>query len=129
MDSYQTIKLIHISTVIITLLLLITRVMFLLYRPQLLSYRALKLLPHINDTVLLLSAFSLLVIAGILPGLDHLWLLAKIIVMVLYIITGLLLFKKAKTRFSIVSLLLIALLFYAYIVQTAISKNINPFIN
>lgn len=128
MEYYSQVKLLHVSTVVISLILFISRVLLLLKRPTILKHPALRILPHINDSILLFSAVSLLILAELTPGSDNPWLVAKIIAMIIYILTGMFLLKWASTTRSILSLFFLALIIYFYIIHTAIYKNINPFL-
>jgi len=84
--------------------------------------------PHINDTILLISAVTLLLLGNIALGNDNPWVIAKIIAMVLYISIGFFIFKSAKSHKSIYLMFLLAIIVYSYIIHTAITKSFNPFI-
>lgn len=128
MEYYALVKAVHISAVSISITLFISRVYWLLARPELLKNRILKYLPHIVDAVLLFSALLLLLASNIYPGTENPWLIAKIIAMLLYILSGMFLFRVAKGRITILYTLILSILIYLYIVHTAIFKTINPFI-
>lgn len=127
MNYYLLIKSIHIFTVISSITLFLLRAYWLLQESYLLKNKVIKILPHLIDTILLTSAIALLFIEGVYPGKENPWLIAKIIAMICYILTGFYLFKATKSAASIKLATVIAILFYIYIVHTAITKNINPF--
>jgi len=129
MDLFNTLKLIHISTVSISLILFISRAVLLFSQSPWLQHPALRILPHINDTILLVSAISMLVTAELIPNTENIWLVAKIVAMVVYIMLGMTLFKWAKSMLSKQLVFILALLTYGYIICTAISKTINPLIH
>lgn len=81
-----------------------------------------KVLPHIVDTLLLISAIALLLQWQLNP-LVHPWIMAKIIALLLYISFGLIAFRFAKNKNQRIFSYLAALLCVAYIVQTALTKN------
>lgn len=126
MDYYHFLKLFHITTVAISLVLFITRVLLLLNHSQQLDRRFYKLAPHINDSLLLTSALLMLWVANLVPGPDNPWLLVKIIVMIMYIFTGMSIFKLRYNRQHIIFLFIVAILLYFYIIHTAIYKTLNP---
>lgn len=126
MDLYNALKHIHISTVSISLLLFISRAILLFSQSPRLHHPALRVLPHLNDTILLLSAISMLVVAELIPNGENIWLLAKIIAMVVYIMLGMTLFKWAKSMLTKQLVFILALLTYGYIIHTGIYKTINP---
>ncbi|MCK4708157.1 MAG: SirB2 family protein [Gammaproteobacteria bacterium] len=126
MNTYLLIKTIHISTVIISITLFLSRAYWLISRSPLINNKVIKYLPHLNDTILLSSAIILLFLGNLYPGKENPWLIAKFIAMLCYIFTGLYLFRMAKSIKSIVLTTLFAVLIYLYIVHTAIVKNISP---
>ncbi len=79
----------------------------------------LKIIPHINDTLLLISGISMAVIAEYNP-LYHPWLLAKLIALLLYIGFGMLAFKTSGPK-SLLAYLL-ATFTFVFLVLTAIYK-------
>ena len=88
----------------------------------LLQHRAVKLLPHIVDTLLLGSAITLLVILHLSP-LAQPWLAAKIIALLLYIGLGMVALRFGPSKRIKVSAWLLALLTVGYMVSVAYSKS------
>lgn len=87
MEWYVPVKYVHIATAVITLSLMLLRLgLDLIRRPD---WRGtlLSRLPHINDSLLLLSALFLLGITGWNPFL-HAWLGIKLLLVVSYIVSG-----------------------------------------
>jgi len=128
MEYYSFTKTIHVMTVIISIVLFILRVRLLIVKSAELKSTIFRILPHFNDSILLFSAISLLIIGDIVPGNENPWVIAKIVAMVLYISIGFYIFKSEMHRKSIVIMSMIALTIYSYIVHTAITKSFNPFI-
>lgn len=119
---YAAIKHIHLLTVAISLgLFLLRSVWMLLDSPQL-QKRWVKILPHIIDTALLVSALSLCVIIGQYPFAEG-WLTAKVLGLVAYIVFGTLALKRGKTKTIRVAALVAALISVAYIVGAAIKHS------
>mgnify|MGYP001819882638 CR=1 FL=1 len=95
MPDYLLLKALHIITVIFSICGFLLRSYWRFYSPQKLHLRSVKLLPHINDTLLLLSAIALTVVLGQYPF-SHDWLTAKVLLLLLYIVAGSI---ALKTRF------------------------------
>jgi uncharacterized membrane protein SirB2 len=85
--------------------------------------KPLKIIPHINDTLLLITGITMAYQASINP-MEHSWLIAKIIALVFYIGFGTVALKSAgmKSKLSYV----IATLLFVFMVLTALKKH--PFL-
>ena len=87
MTSYMILKHLHMTTAYLTITLFALRLLLdAVGRP---GWRQtpLRFIPHINDTILLVAAISLVFVAGYasaMPG----WLIAKIVLLFGYIIAG-----------------------------------------
>lgn len=94
-------------------------------RPDQPLAKALKVLPHVNDTVLLASAIGMLVLVGINP-ITTPWLLAKILALVVYIVLGAICMRSVpgSTRQAISFVAAISV--FAYILLVALSKQVLP---
>jgi len=128
MNFYLFIKTLHISTVALSIGLLLFRTVLLLRSSKLLKNRFLKLIPHINDSLLLITAITMLFTSEYISSGNMEWIYAKVSAMILYIVTGIYLFRYANSNRQIVYLLALAIILYLYIIQTAITKNLIPFI-
>lgn len=87
MTSYLILKHIHMTAAYLTITLFALRlVLDGCGRP---GWRqsALRWLPHVNDTVLLLAAVGLVIVSGWMPLVHH-WLTLKIVLLLGYIATG-----------------------------------------
>lgn len=96
---------------------------FMLYTwPRALNTRWLKVMPHVIDTLLLLSAIGLTLVIEQYP-LTHHWLTAKVLGLVAYIGFGTVALKRGRTM-KIRSLALIAaLLSLGYILAVAATRS------
>lgn len=121
--DYTTIKIIHIACALISITGFIMRGILAIQESPRLSNRWIKIAPHINDTVLLVSAIVLAVQASISP-LEQSWLAAKIILLLLYIFLGLITIRIAKTKQNKILAFIAAVLVFAYIVAIAESKSL-----
>lgn len=82
-----TLKLFHISCVVISISGFFLRGLLLFTRPELLAPRWIRIAPHIVDSLLFFSGIALAVGFGYLPW-EHDWLLAKMLLLLLYIVLG-----------------------------------------
>lgn len=119
MTSYLLIKSIHITTVILSLAGFITRAYWRFFLPDKLQSRRVKILPHINDTVLLLSAILLAIMLRQYPF-THGWLTAKVLLLLLYILAGSITLKTGFSRRASLSALLVSLCSFALIISIAL---------
>ena len=87
-----------------------------------LQARAIKILPHVIDTILLLSALILAFNLKISP-LEHSWLMAKIIALLVYIGLGMIALRFGPNKSIRAGAWLLGLLVFIYIVTTAISRS------
>lgn len=126
MTFYETLKLAHISCVVISGSLFIYRYARLSLHPDQALPKALKVLPHINDTVLLSCAIGMLVLIGLNPFTTP-WLLAKIVALVVYIVLGVICMRSlpGSRRQSISFVAAISV--FAYILLVGFNKQVMPF--
>jgi uncharacterized membrane protein SirB2 len=118
---YFALKNAHIVFIVVSILLFNYR--FLLKRLNKSIPKSIKIIPHINDTFLLVSGISMAYIVGFNP-LEQPWLMAKIIALVLYIGLGMVALKKSGLQ-SLIGYLL-ATLMLVFMIFTAIYKT--PFL-
>lgn len=119
-------KVIHISCAVISISGFFYRGLLKLYSPQQLQNKWLKIGPHIIDTLLLASALTLMVQLSLYPSTQP-WILAKLLLLVLYIALGLMTLRFAKTRRQILVSFVLAILCFAYIVAVALTRQAWPF--
>lgn len=86
-----------------------------------------KILPHIIDTILLVSAVILAVQLGLKPG-EHPWLLAKIVALIVYIVLGTFAIKPGRPKNVRITAFILALVVFFYIVCAALSKSAAGFL-
>ncbi|WP_084404009.1 SirB2 family protein [Marinobacterium litorale] len=94
---YTTLKHIHLLTVAVTILLFLFRAALMLWWPNQLRKRWIRVVPHINDTVLLASAIGLMLTIGQYPLVNH-WLTAKLMALLAYILLGSLALHRGRSR-------------------------------
>lgn len=123
---YLEIKLLHICCVALTLTFFSVRVMWKFFFPHLLQQRWVKILPHTIDTILFISGIVLTILIQQYPFV-HDWITIKFFAVLTYIVCGALVLKYAKTFFSRIIALIIAILSAIYIILLAIYHQPNPF--
>ena len=122
MDSYLLLKNIHMSCALLSISGFLLRGYWMFTGSRLSHIKPVKILPHVVDTVLLLSALGLLYILGF-GLLSQNWLVHKITLLLVYIVLGMIalgdkypLKKKAAAFAS-------AVVVFVYIVGIAITKT------
>ncbi len=120
--SYTLLKMIHVSSVLVSFTLFFFRGVLLIQNSEILRQRWVKILPHIVDTVLLTSAIALAMAIQQNP-LEHSWLTAKVFGLLLYIGLGLIAMRFGKTRQMKIIAWLIAQCVFVYIVLVAMTKS------
>ncbi len=118
---YEILKTSHITFVAVSGVLFCWRGFALIIRGEVIS-RWLRILPHVNDTLLLASAIGMLGLLGLNP-LTQPWLMAKIFALLAYITLGMAAFRMAKNPPTRLTLFGAALLTYCYIVSVALTKS------
>ncbi len=120
--SYTVLKMIHVGSVIGSFTLFFMRGIWLMQNSKKLSQRWVKVLPHIVDTLLLGSAIFLAIAIQQNP-LEHAWLTAKVMGLLVYIGLGLVAMRFGKTRKSKIIAWGAAECVFAYIVLVALTKQ------
>ncbi len=120
--SYLLLKHAHMSLAAVSGVLFLVRGLWMLAGSPMLQKRWVKSLPHVIDSLLLLSAVMLAWWAGLSPA-AHPWLGAKIGALVAYILLGSVALKYGKTRLTRGAAFVAALACFGYIVTTALTKN------
>ena len=121
---YSLLKMTHLLMVALTIGLFLVRARWMLFDPQRLQTRWVKVLPHIIDTLLLASAIGLCVVIGQYPLIDG-WLTAKFLALLLYIMLGTIALKRGKTRTIRTAALVASLVTLGYLLWVA--RTHQPF--
>lgn len=116
------IKLIHISTAFISISLFLLRGFWVFRASPMMNKKWVKILPHVNDTILLITATLLALSIQQYPFVDT-WLTTKFIALIIYIIFGMFALKRAKTMKNKIVFFILALLMFSYIVGVALTHN------
>lgn len=120
--SYATLKIIHITSAIFSYILFTIRGLWMMQASPRLQLRWVKILPHVIDTILLVSAIALVTMIQQYPGINT-WLNAKIGGLLLYIMLGMVALRFGKTRKIKTMSWIAAQIVFFYIVLVALTKN------
>ena len=99
MTTYLLFKNLHMTCAVLTLLGFSLRGYWMLTESAMLQKKAVKILPHIIDTLLLLSAVMLVILTGFYPFVVG-WVTLKLLLLVLYVVLGTFALKRGKTKQS-----------------------------
>lgn len=126
--EYLAIKHIHMGAVALSALGFSARGLASLTGAAWVQSRPAKVVPHVVDTVLLLSAIALAVTLPLNPA-NTPWLLAKVIGLVLYIGLGVVALKAHLSKPVRASAWVAALLVLGWMASVAVSKNPAGFLH
>jgi uncharacterized membrane protein SirB2 len=98
-ELYPAIKQAHMLFAAISIVLFLIRSGLKFAASPVLDKKPVKILPHVNDTLLLVCGVTLAVIAGFNPFVQ-LWLLAKLVLLVAYIVCGLYVMKWSQKNWQ-----------------------------
>jgi uncharacterized membrane protein SirB2 len=126
MAYYSLIKHLHLATIVVTLALFLLRGIWMMMDSPRLQARWARIVPHINDTLLLASGIALAVLMQQYP-LVHGWLTAKLFALIAYIVLGTLALKRGKTKAQRVTAWIAALLVFGYMLAVARAHDPLPF--
>ena len=124
--DYLSLKHFHMGCAAASGALFLLRGAWMLRASPALGQRWVKIVPHLIDTALLVSAITLAVWSGQSPG-SHPWLMAKLCALVAYIVLGTIALKRGKTLAVRATAFVAAVLVFAYIVAVAVTRQPWPF--
>lgn len=122
MSGYGWVKLLHLSSAVMSFVLFFVRGLWMLQASQRLQQKWLRIVPHVIDTVLLASAITLVIMSRQYPGYEG-WLSAKVIALFIYIGLGSLALKYGRNRRIRGLAWVAAMLVFAYIVTVALTRQ------
>lgn len=115
----------HLLTIAITISGFIIRGIWMLTDSPKLNRTWVKIVPHVNDTVLLLSGIGLVISAKMMPW-EHAWLVAKLIALLGYILLGSIALKRGKTKNRRIIAWILAILVFVYMLAVARTRTPWP---
>jgi uncharacterized membrane protein SirB2 len=119
--DYAELKWLHVGCVVISFCLFFLRGLWMLSQSPLLWQRSTRVVPHLIDTVLLVSAIALALTTHQYP-LENNWLTAKVAGLMLYIGLGTLAFRHGSAKGRLIAWVAAQGVF-VYIVGVAITRN------
>jgi uncharacterized membrane protein SirB2 len=119
--EYATLKAVHVGAAALSITLFIVRGAWMLAAPGRLGARWVRIVPHVIDTVLLVSALALAWQIGFAANIR--WLGAKITALVVYIALGTIALKRGRTRGIRITAFIAAVATFSYIVSVAVTKS------
>lgn len=122
MMSYLALKHIHLTAVVLSISGFVVRWLLMLADSPLLRRRLVKVLPHVIDTVLFVSAVAMVVISAQYPIVLS-WLTAKLVGLLAYIVFGMMALKRGRTKAQRAAWFVAALAAFGYIVMVALTRN------
>lgn len=124
---YFDIKQIHVFCVLLSGAGFFLRGLLMLRGSEWLSLRWMRIVPHINDTVLLATGTALAIMSNRYP-LTNPWLTAKLCGLLLYITLGSLALRAGRTRHMRGLAWLAALMVYGWIISVALFHQPTGFL-
>ncbi len=120
--TYITLKMLHMVSAVASLSGFLLRGYWMMMESDRLQRKLVRIVPHIVDTVFLLSGIALIMMLN-LNVLSQPWLLAKFAGLIVYIVLGTIAIKRGSTLQIRVTAFIAALAVFAYIVGVALSKS------
>ena len=124
---YFAIKHLHVTCVVLSAAGFLLRGYWMLSGSRLLHSLPARVMPHINDSTLLISAIVLAVMIEQYPFAAG-WVTAKVIGLLAYILLGTVALKRGRTMSARVLAFIGAIAVYAWIVSVALTKNVGGFL-
>ena len=116
----------HVGTVVISISLFFVRGLWMVLESAKLNQRWVNIVPHVSDTILLVSAIILSFSVAQYPFV-HGWITAKVILVLVYIGLGMVALKRGKTKRIRITAWIAAVIVFAYMVLIAVTKSVIPF--
>ena len=121
-------KFAHMGFALLSITLFFIRGIWMMTDSGMRQNRLFKVLPHIVDTLLLVTAIILVVQTAQYPFQES-WLTAKVVALIAYIGVGLVALRLGRTKVIRVVAWVIALDIFAYMYLVAITRSPLPFLS
>ena len=119
---YAAVKQLHLVAVALSWTLFFLRGVWMIADSPRLKARWVRVVPHVNDTILLVAGVYLATFVGLQP-----WILAKLAALVAYILIGMVAITRGPTKPVRIAAWIAAQCVFLYIVAVALRKNPLPF--
>jgi uncharacterized membrane protein SirB2 len=117
-NYYLQLRSLHIACAVASILLFVLRHVLMLRGVDWRKWLALRVLPHVVDSVLLVSAILLTIIIAQYPFVDS-WLTVKVIALIAYIVLGMQALKRERSQAVRRAAFLCAVAIFGFIVTVA----------
>ncbi len=118
---YTFIKIVHMTFAMLSIFGFLGRGILKINESPIVEKKLVRILPHVIDTVLLVSAIILVVMSGLYPWVAP-WVGAKVLGLIVYIGLGVVVMRTAKTRQARIIAFALALATAVFILVVAITK-------
>jgi uncharacterized membrane protein SirB2 len=119
---YSAVKNLHIASVILSGAGFLLRGALMMRESPRLQARWVRVVPHVNDTILLGAAITLMLLSAQYPFVDS-WVTAKVFGLLAYIGLGLIALKAGTTKRARIVAGLAAMAAFIWIASVAVTKN------
>ena len=124
---YKLVLSLHILTAGISISFFLLRAYWSFTANSRLRLRWVRILPHVNDTVLLTAGITLTFIIQQYP-VAQAWLTTKLIALIIYILLGMMVLKGRNSLNAKIIYLVLSITCFVYIVLVAITKSPTLFL-
>lgn len=125
MEYYNLIKLVHVSCVLVSITGFVIRGLLMVLESSWLYLKLVRILPHLIDTLLLVSAIILVYLSDWIL-LHEPWLQLKLILLLVYIFLGMITLKLSVSKSVKVVSWFGAICVFSYMILVAMSKSVVP---
>lgn len=119
---YLAVKHLHIACVVLSIAGFCLRGVLLMRKSALAGRHWFRILPHVNDSILLAAALTLTVLIGQYPFVDA-WLTAKIFGLIAYIILGALALRPGRSARLRIAAGFAAVAVFGWIASVALTRH------
>lgn len=119
---YEAIKHLHMTFAGLSIIGFVLRGVWMMRDSPMLGRRLVRILPHIIDTLLLVTAIALAVMIAQYPFFAA-WITAKVVGLIAYVVLGMFALKYGRTKPVRIVAFFAAIVVFAWIVSVAIMKN------
>ncbi len=121
-EHYLLIKQWHMTTAVLSIAFFMLRAWWSVREAPILQRRWVKIVPHVNDTLLLTLGILLMVILSMWPQ-HHPWLAAKLLALLGYIVLGTVAIKRGRKPLARAVAAVAAVMTFLYMLGTAVFKE------
>lgn len=123
----MVLKYVHVTSVVLSISGYLVRGVWMMRESPWLQKTWVKVVPHIIDSTLLISAILLAIQVQQYPFVQG-WLTAKVFALIAYIVVGAIGLKYGKTKKIRIAAWLGAIAIFLYIVLVAVTRQVLPFV-